>query len=148
MLLGIDPGLDGAVAWGDGGAVLGVMRMAEWRINARAFMLVKGIDLVALEEVHSMPGQGVASMFTFGREVGWLQGVCDGMGIGVLPLRPQQWMRALGVVGKKADGYHSDQWCKDNGYQGLIVPERCRVPHSGICDAICIYHAACLRVYK
>jgi hypothetical protein len=47
-----------------------------------------------LEEVHSMPGQGVASCFTFGSSFGFLH--CLGLGCGRFErVRPQIWQRDL-----------------------------------------------------
>lgn len=62
-------------------------------------------DVVWIEDVGARPGQGVVSMFTFGRAVGTLEGVCAGLAIPVMHVRPQIWMREFGVVGK---GYKTD----------------------------------------
>lgn len=62
-------------------------------------------DVVWIEDVGARPGQGVVSMFTFGRAVGTLEGVCAGLAIPVQHVRPQIWMREFGVVGK---GYKTD----------------------------------------
>src|SRR3990172_3805556 len=52
-------------------------------------------DLVVLEEVHSMPKQGVRSMFTFGRNVGFWEGVLHVLGARWETVRPQDWQKAV-----------------------------------------------------
>jgi hypothetical protein len=55
------------------------------------------VVVAALEEVHSMPKQGVVSTFNFGRNYGWYQGVLDGYGVPYRLVRPQVWQSKLGV---------------------------------------------------
>lgn len=57
--------------------------------------------VVMIERVHAMPGQGVTSMFTFGRALGAVE---QALGSLRAPLycRPPQWQAALGVRGKQA----------------------------------------------
>ena len=55
------------------------------------------VELAVVEAVHSMPDQGVASTFAFGRSFGWCQGVLDAL---LLPWRlvpPQKWQAGLGA---------------------------------------------------
>jgi crossover junction endodeoxyribonuclease RuvC len=47
--------------------------------------------VVAIEEVHSMPNQGVSSTFSFGRSYGIMIGVCAVLGIPYVLVRPQRW---------------------------------------------------------
>lgn len=55
---------------------------------------------VVLEKVHSMPGQGVASTFTFGQGFGWLEGVLASSGIGYIEVIPNKWMKCIGSMPK------------------------------------------------
>ena len=53
--------------------------------------------VICIEDVHSMPGQGVASTFKFGRAVGAICAVAD-MKFGVWHIvSPQRWKKAMGV---------------------------------------------------
>lgn len=53
-----------------------------------------------LEQVHSMPGQGVASCFTFGKAYGWLQAMLAAHHIKTIEITPQKWMKLIGVLPK------------------------------------------------
>jgi len=50
-----------------------------------------------LESVHSMPGQGVASSFKFGKGFGALEMGLLALQISTETLSPQKWMKALGL---------------------------------------------------
>ena len=52
-----------------------------------------------LEKVHAMPGQGVTSMFTFGRNLGFLRGLLVGYGLPFEDVPPQTWQKGVGVGG-------------------------------------------------
>ena len=96
--VGIDPGKSGAAALihPDGEEVV------DWPGDpAQAAEILAGwkleymVELAALESVHSMPGQGVKSMFTFGQNLGQWQGVLAGLRLPYLMPRPQEWQRGL-----------------------------------------------------
>lgn len=53
-----------------------------------------------LEQVHSMPGQGVASCFTFGKAYGWLQAMLAAHHIKTIEITPQKWMKLIGALPK------------------------------------------------
>lgn len=56
-------------------------------------------DVVAvLEQVHSMPGQGVTSCFTFGEGYGALQMALIAAGIPFVKVTPQKWQKALSCM--------------------------------------------------
>lgn len=55
---------------------------------------------VVLEKVHSMPGQGVASTFTFGQGYGQLQGVVAALGLQCIEVLPNKWMKCIGSMPK------------------------------------------------
>ena len=97
--IGIDPGKGGAVAllaeddlprvedWpGDPTAAASILR--DWALEHE-------IQLVALESVHAMPKQGVASTFRFGQNLGQWEGVLAGLGLPCVMPRPKEWQRGL-----------------------------------------------------
>lgn len=53
-----------------------------------------------LEQVHSMPGQGVASSFKFGQGYGALEMALTAVGIAFERVTPQKWQKALGCLTK------------------------------------------------
>jgi len=58
-------------------------------------------DAAFVEAVHSMPGQGVASMFAFGRAMGVIEGSLAGLGVPQTLVPPAEWTKAMRVKGGK-----------------------------------------------
>jgi crossover junction endodeoxyribonuclease RuvC len=54
-----------------------------------------------VEQVGARPGQGVTSMFTFGRALGTVEGVIQAAGVPLFRVTPQVWQRAAGALGVK-----------------------------------------------
>jgi hypothetical protein len=115
IYLGIDPGLDGAIAAiGDGepgcDRVAGVIdtptahdgKRRRYVVNEMRTAILKlcqggqiGRFKAAVERVHSMPKQGVVSSFTFGEGFGLWQGLLAGLSIPFDLVEPQRWKKAL-----------------------------------------------------
>jgi len=117
VILGIDPGATGALAFYDPACgLLTILDMPTVEIK-RGKRMVKHVDagLVAdtvsimldkptvafIEKVGAMPGQGVSSMFAFGRAVGVVEGALAGLNVPMTFVPPTVWVRQLGVVGGK-----------------------------------------------
>jgi len=102
---GIDPGLDGAIAvLGDGRLQVSsadIYDAPSAKIgNKSDFMVADMVNilqrypgevLAAIERVHSMPKQGVASSFNFGRGVGYWIGILAALKIPYEEVTPQRW---------------------------------------------------------
>lgn len=113
MIIGIDPGLSGAIAFmADDGFLIDVFDMPTIEVAGKkkvspqmlVSMLAEDaheIKMAAIEEVGAMPGQGVTSMFNFGYSAGILAGVCAGLLIPMTFYRPAVWKRAAGVPADK-----------------------------------------------
>lgn len=117
--VGIDPGATGAIALLDsygelvevhdmpyaGGAVL-VASLADV-INAFSDMAGAGprygdgIVHAWVEQVHSHPGQGVASTFKFGQSYGAILGVLGALAVPIDHVSPMKWKRAMHVTKDK-----------------------------------------------
>ena len=106
MIIGIDPGFTGAIAFLNRNKLLIQdlpirLIMKKKQIDERKFAaIIKDapcIDYAAIEDVHSMPNQGVASTFTFGYNAGILLGVLAAHNIKILKVRPNVWKPALGL---------------------------------------------------
>jgi len=97
LYIGIDPGKNGGIAFipesGDAWAI----KMPETLSDIwDAVFDTLGYDHFAiLEQVHSMPGQGVTSCFTFGEGYGALQMMLTGLQIPFAKVTPQKWQKAL-----------------------------------------------------
>ena len=110
IVLAIDPGISGAFAWCDGNKLIAVEDMPTIEVrgkrrvsaaNVSRIMQLYSVDLVVIEAVHSMPGQGVSSSFGFGRSLGVLEGVSAGLGLPVEMAVPAVWKRLAGVPADK-----------------------------------------------
>ncbi len=112
-ILGIDPGNCGALCLLVGNTI-DVIDMPTVKIkkNKKNLNQVDGtlvtnalksfgkIDHAFMERVSAMPGQGVSSMFAFGRGVGVLEGVLAARGIPVTFVSPQTWQKGIGLSKK------------------------------------------------
>lgn len=108
--LGIDPGASGALVLLEGDQILGVNDMPTIMVKGRAKVAAASVadvianhqpDQIVLEDVGAMPGQGVSSMFSFGRGVGVLEGVIAALGYPLVMVRPAKWKRDAGVPADK-----------------------------------------------
>lgn len=96
--VGIDPGKEGAAAliYRDGQVVSdwpgcpseAAELLLSWRTEFN-------VELAALENVHSMPGQGVKSMFSFGQNFGQWQGILAALSVPCLQPNPRDWQKGL-----------------------------------------------------
>ena len=113
FIIGIDPGISGAIAVLDaGGLLVAHSAMPTYqpgkasRVNAAAlcaFLDPYRAGHAILEQVGAMPGQGVASMFSFGHAAGSVEGVLAALGISYELVTPQTWKRAYKLNGKPKD---------------------------------------------
>lgn len=108
LIMGIDPGLTGAIAvlspQYPGVVSAGDMPVAGKHIDSAALhRLIRsfGPDVVVIEQVSSMPGQGVASTFKFGVGYGMVQGVVAALGIETRFVTPAVWKRYFGLRADK-----------------------------------------------
>jgi crossover junction endodeoxyribonuclease RuvC len=113
MICGVDPGVSGALAFFDpmNGSLdvedmptLAVLRNGKSKshVNAAALAaLMERADVVVVERVGAMPGQGVSSMFSFGRSLGIVEGVAAGLGKPIHYAAPVAWTKAMKVAGGK-----------------------------------------------
>ena len=111
IILGIDPGLSGALAFlnvEDGildivdMPTVSITRNNKTKNEVSAPMLAsviraRQVDSAIIEKVGAMRGQGTSSMFSFGRSVGMVEGVLAGLMIPVDYVTPQRWQKSIGV---------------------------------------------------
>ena len=114
-VLGVDPGANGALAVHFGGRLVDLVDMPTTtvkrgsrevrEVNAALLGAVVSrmlpLDAAYLEQVGAMPGQGVSSMFAFGRAVGVIEGVLAALEVPVTKVPPQTWQRSMRVRGGK-----------------------------------------------
>lgn len=113
MILGIDPGLNGCLVLIEGDQIATVLHMpviktaqGNKEVNSaaiHAWLSCFPIDHAYLEKVHAMPGQGVVSMFTFGRAVGMIEGVLQSLGLGYDLVTPREWKAHFSLLSQDKD---------------------------------------------
>lgn len=100
VYVGIDPGKDGAIAIlaGDG-RLMDVIDMPYLLDSTRSVLTdaIRRDRFVALEAQQAMPRQGVSSTFTTGQGFGRLEGLLTGLQIPYEVVRPQRWIRDMGI---------------------------------------------------
>ncbi|QOZ34432.1 hypothetical protein [Bradyrhizobium sp. CCBAU 53421] len=109
-ILGIDPGASGAIAFyfPDHPERVSVEDMPTAAGDVDAVNLAKRVaamapDLVFLERVNAMPGQGVSSTFKFGRAYGVVLGVIGAATIPLHLVTPAKWKAHLRLSADKEE---------------------------------------------
>lgn len=101
MILGIDPGVSGALVWlGEDGLGYVEPMPATPKVGLDLAMIRDLLekdrpDYAILERAQSMPGQGVASMFRYGEGYGALQGILIALRIPFETVHPATWHKDL-----------------------------------------------------
>ncbi len=120
LIIGIDPGISGAICFFENGEVKEVIEMptmAEGKKNKRQIngsqtyneisQRIKNIAkkdiFVVIEQVSAMPGQGVTSMFNFGQSFGVLKGICSAMQLSTFFIRPAKWKKYFNLIKSEKD---------------------------------------------
>jgi len=97
-----------------------------------------GNVIAIIEKVGAMPGQGVTSMFTFGKGYGTLIGICGGLGVRVELVTPQAWKKVV-LAGTAKDKDAAIAYCRRAFPDiSLLRTSSCKTPSDGIADALCI----------
>tara|TARA_R100001129_G_scaffold173313_1_gene144685 strand:+ start:2919 stop:3368 length:450 start_codon:yes stop_codon:yes gene_type:complete len=110
-VLGVDPGLTGAIALvGDGYlAVRDIPTAGEKRRRVLMAAELAGIikawdpDTAVIEKVHAMPKQGVSSSFRFGQALGVVEGALGALLIPTEYVTPQSWKKHYRLTAHKED---------------------------------------------
>lgn len=117
IFLGCDPGLTGALAAVDSAGHVHLLEdlptitRGKGRVKreldpaglAHLLRPIAGdIKLAVVEQVGSMPGQGVASVFSLGHTSGVIAGVISALGIPLQLVAPATWKKPLGLTRDKS----------------------------------------------
>ncbi len=120
LIIGIDPGISGAICFFENGEVKEIIEMptmAEGKKNKKQINgtqiyneilrrienLSKKNIFVVIEQVSAMPGQGVTSMFNFGQSFGVIKGICSAMQLSTFYIRPVKWKKYFGLIKSEKD---------------------------------------------
>ena len=117
-IIGIDPGLSGAIAVLEDNKVLGIYDMpvmAEGKKSKRQLNSAQLVSIIkqntysndeiaiVVEQVNAMPGQGVTSMFNFGQTFGAIKGVCAALNLPIFFVRPSKWKKHFELINSSKD---------------------------------------------
>jgi hypothetical protein len=100
IFIGVDPGKSGALGWIEN------EKYGAFKFNDKTdrdiwdiFDFFKAKNVFAfLEQVHSMPGQGVSSTFKFGESYGFLRCCLVGNRIPFKTVTPTKWQKLIGCM--------------------------------------------------
>jgi crossover junction endodeoxyribonuclease RuvC len=119
FVIGIDPGISGAISVFEDGVLDRLIDMPtleldsgktkKRHISAAGLATILNVFIsdadchVVIEKVGAMPGQGVTSMFNFGRSAGIIEGVVAALQRPYTYVTPATWTKAVGrAAGKDA----------------------------------------------
>ena len=117
-IIGIDPGLSGAIAVLENNKVISIFEMPvmpEGKKNKRQLNSAQLAKLlknyiskneevsVVVEQVNAMPGQGVTSMFNFGQTFGAIKGICAALNLPIFFVRPSKWKKHFELINSSKD---------------------------------------------
>ena len=117
-IIGIDPGLNGAIAVLKDlkvKEIFDVPVMPEGKKNKRQLNSALLVSLlreninsneeiaVVVEQVNAMPGQGVTSMFNFGQTFGAIKGICAALELPIFFIRPSKWKKHFELINSSKD---------------------------------------------
>ena len=120
LIIGIDPGIKGAICILKDGKILDVFDMPIMPVGKKNKSQVNGSQIyneiqkaiihedkkdikVVIEQVSAMPGQGVTSMFNFGQSFGILKGICTAMQLPMYFVRPTKWKKYFNLLNSEKD---------------------------------------------
>jgi len=100
LILAIDPGKNGGLAFGRPGQIPELVRMPDTPHDIVEVIEAHDPAKLVMEEVGGYVGgmgQPGSAMFTFGRNFGVLLGIAAAKKIPTVLVRPQKWQKALGL---------------------------------------------------
>lgn len=133
IYIGIDPGKDGALAVIFPEGEPDIIPFSPDDYRAVLSQMPRECKC-CLERVGPMPGQGVTSMFKFGENYGFIQGLLMAFSIPYELVTPQKWKREFGITGDKNS---SIAVCK-RLFPGVNLRKtnKCRTDHDGMAEAL------------
>ena len=132
IYIGVDPGKKGSLALLEDGKVSIFPFSEDTYID-----VLSKVDphnaVCCLEHIGAMPGQGVTTMFNFGTNFGFIQGVLRAYKIPFELVRPQKWKKEFSITGDKNS---SIQVCKRLFPEVNLLPTpRCKKENSDYAEA-------------
>jgi len=122
--IGVDPGASGGIAVIDSSCEVIILRSMP-DSERDTWELVDSLPhgRVLIEKVHAMPGQGVTSMFTFGRNVGLIVGCLTAAELPFEEVTPQKWQAGLSIPKKNQTESHTQFKSRMKNFAQRMFPE-------------------------
>lgn len=137
IYIGIDPGKDGAMTVIQARAKIEYIDIYPYNEDDYIKVLhqynPERVRCV-LEKVNAMPGQGVTSMFNFGQNFGFIQGVLKAYSIPYELVPPQKWKKEFSVTSDKNTSIEVAK--RLFPHVNLKRTERCKKDHDGMAEAL------------
>ena len=118
IIFGIDPGVSGGISVLENKKVIEVFDMPTMIDGKKSKRQVNGAqvtniikenldenkeNIVVVEHVNAMPGQGVTSMFNFGQSFGVIKGICSALSLPIYFVRPVKWKKHFNLIKTNKD---------------------------------------------
>lgn len=134
IYIGIDPGKDGAIAFLYEEETPVIMTF-DCELYTKALSIgTESTCRCCLERVSAMPGQGVTSMFKFGENFGFIQGLLTAYSIPYELVTPQKWKKEFQITGDKNSSIAVCKRLFPN--VSLRRTDRCKKDHDGMAEAL------------
>ena len=136
IYIGIDPGKSGALAVlrEDGKVTIFKFEELAYDLILRDIANSKQRSACVLERVSAMPKQGVTSMFNFGVNFGFIQGLLTAHNIPFELVTPRKWKSEFGITADKNSSITVAQ--RLFPAVSLLRTEKCKKPDDGIAEAL------------
>lgn len=137
IFIGIDPGKSGAMAIIKNGNPIHMIPFDEEKyidtLDLETFINGETAACI-VEKVSAMPGQGVTSMFHFGENFGFIQGILKAFAVPYELVTPQKWKKEFSVT---SDKNTSIEVCKRLFPNvNLKRTDKCKKDHDGLAEAL------------
>lgn len=141
IYIGIDPGKNGGIAYIQDSEIFVKPYSDDTLLDVCSYltneMCMKGeICKCVLEKVNAMPGQGVVSMFNFGQNFGFIQGMLKSRRVPFELVPPQKWKKEFSCTSDKNTSIEVAKRLFPN--VNLKATERCKKDHDGMAEALLI----------
>lgn len=111
FIVGIDPGKSGGIVALTNGKITDIVKMPQTPIDLVNHFYYLGFpnqpigvkSYVVIENVHSMPSDSSKGAFSFGRNVGQIEGVLASFGIEAIKVEPKKWQLFFGIKREKGE---------------------------------------------
>ena len=133
--IGIDPGAKGGYAWIWDDTIRAMPWDDEFFVqDMKCLVATKERIMAAVEKVGAVHGNGIVSMFNFGKNAGYIEGVLSALGIPYQLVPPAKWKKEFSLIGK--DKQASIITCRKLFPElDLKRTERCRTDSDGLAES-------------